>query len=240
MRIIPVLDLMGGRVVHGIGGMRSNYRPIASEVTDSVQPDKVAKDLMMKFGFSEVYIADLDSIQGVGNHGEEIGAILQLGYTVYLDPGIRNSGDLHEKAGEGVRVIVGTETLESLQELRFICDRHPHVVTSLDYKGGLLAADGSLGALDTGDLVKRVCEKGISELIYLDIKKVGSSSGTTSARMVTVIENSTVPVLVGGGIRNSGDIEHLSGLGVEGVLVATCIHSGALSVEDVARLAAGS
>ena len=239
MRIIPVLDLMGGRVVHGIGGLRSEYRPITSEVTDSVEPVKVAEDLMMRFGFSDMYIADLDSIQGVGGHREEIRAIGKLGYNVYLDPGIRNSRDLFEKAGEGIRIVVGTETMESLQELKVICDRHPHVVISLDYKGGLLAADGSLGALVTGDLVKRACESGISELIYLDIERVGRSSGTGSTRMETVIESSTVPVLVGGGIRNSRDIEHLSGLGVDGVLVATCIHSGALSAEDVAGLAAG-
>jgi phosphoribosylformimino-5-aminoimidazole carboxamide ribotide isomerase len=132
---------------------------------------------------------------------------------------------------------VGTETLESLQELERICRIQSHVVVSLDYKGELLARDESLRGIAPRTLVDRVCQAGAAEIIYLDIKRVGTSSGTSSETMETVISTSRVPVLVGGGIRNAEDIEELDGLGVDGVLVATCIHSGELTVQDIEKLA---
>ena len=35
MRIVPVIDLMGGCVVHARGGRRETYRPIRSALTAS-------------------------------------------------------------------------------------------------------------------------------------------------------------------------------------------------------------
>jgi hypothetical protein len=42
MRILPVLDLMNGVVVRGVGGRRSEYRPVASRLAVSADPADVA------------------------------------------------------------------------------------------------------------------------------------------------------------------------------------------------------
>jgi phosphoribosylformimino-5-aminoimidazole carboxamide ribotide isomerase len=228
---------MDGIVVHGVGGNRSQYRPITSQVTGSYLPVEVAGDLKRSFGFSELYIADLDSIQGRGNHARQVEAIRELGYSIYLDPGIMKAGDLASYGSGADRIVVGTETLRSLDELEEVCSMHPYVVVSLDFKGEMmLARDKSLGKMSPKVLVKRVQQAGASEIIYLDLKRVGTSSGTSSKRMETVITSSTIPVLVGGGIRNARDIEDTGDLGADGVLVATCIHTGDLKVVDVERL----
>lgn len=237
MRIIPVLDLLDGNVVHGVAGNRSEYKPITSKVTRSHLPVEVAGDLKRTFGFSQLYIADLNSIQGRGSHWEQIEEIRNMGYTVYLDPGIENASDLASYRGGVDRIVVGTETLGSLRELEGICRMQSHIVVSLDYRGELLARDEFLKGVPPAMLVDKICRAGAAEIIYLDIKKVGTSSGTSSKRMETVISTSQVPVLVGGGIRHSEDIEKLEELGADGVLVATCIHSGELTVRDIEKLA---
>ena len=64
MKVIPVLDLLNGCVVHGIAGMRSSYRPIEnSAITNSIVPIDVVRSFEKKFGFKSFYMADLDLIQ---------------------------------------------------------------------------------------------------------------------------------------------------------------------------------
>jgi phosphoribosylformimino-5-aminoimidazole carboxamide ribotide isomerase len=66
MRVVPVLDLKGGHVVHGVGGRREEYRPVVSRLTDSSAPADVATAFRDRFGLSELYVADLDDIAGTG------------------------------------------------------------------------------------------------------------------------------------------------------------------------------
>ncbi|KXB02062.1 hypothetical protein AKJ43_02585 [candidate division MSBL1 archaeon SCGC-AAA261D19] len=53
-----------------------------------------------------------------------------------------------------------------------------------------------------------------------------------------VMESVRIPVIVGGGIRNTKDILELKRLGVSGVLVATALHKGNIGSEEINRLAA--
>lgn len=239
MRIIPVMDLIGGKVVHGVAGIRSRYRPIKSKVTDSVLPMEVASDLRKLFPFAEIYIADLDAIDQRGSNMADVLALRGLGYVVYLDAGIGGAGDVDSTMQRIDRIVVGTETLESLRELEVICTLHPCVVVSLDYKGDdLLARDRSLMGLGPEKLVDSVCRAGVSEIIYLDLSRVGTDSGVKSSRTERVIAASRVPVLVGGGVRDTSDIQRLGEMGAAGVMVATCIHSGRIGEEDLRRLSA--
>ena len=64
MRIIPVLDIMGGVVVRGVAGRRSEYRPIQSQLCSIAEPATVAQAIVDRFRTIEFYIADLDAIAG--------------------------------------------------------------------------------------------------------------------------------------------------------------------------------
>src|SRR5437868_13104425 len=64
MPILPVIDLMGGQVVRGVAGRREAYRPMVSTLTDSSDPLAVACAFRKRFGFEELYLADLDAIAG--------------------------------------------------------------------------------------------------------------------------------------------------------------------------------
>ena len=61
MKVIPVIDILNGIVVHGVRGKRSEYQPLQSILCYSVEPLEVAKTFKT-LGFSELYIADLDAI----------------------------------------------------------------------------------------------------------------------------------------------------------------------------------
>jgi phosphoribosylformimino-5-aminoimidazole carboxamide ribotide isomerase len=238
MRIIPVLDILDGEVVRGISGERNRYRPIESRITESIDPVQVARDILEYYPFPQIYIADLDRIEGKGDNTDQVQGIMNLGYEVYLDPGIGGAADISQELRDVQHLVVGTETLHSLGELSRICDSHASVVVSLDYKGeGLLTRHQVLRALEPAELVQKICRSGVSEVIYLDLSRVGTGSGVFSKRLAEVASSSTVPLLVGGGIRNSEDVEALEILEVSGVLVASSLHNKELNRDEIVRFA---
>ena len=122
MRIIPVLDILGTQVVHGVKGERNKYAPIQSVLTTSTTPLEVATAFQTNFSISELYVADLDSIMHQKHdfsYLEEI--ISQTKLQIMLDAGI---DDLHlsqELLEYGVKkIIIGTETLHALSNLQEI------------------------------------------------------------------------------------------------------------------------
>ena len=61
LKVIPVIDILDGLVVHAIRGRRQEYQPLKSSLCNSVDPIEVAK-AFKTLGFNELYIADLDGI----------------------------------------------------------------------------------------------------------------------------------------------------------------------------------
>ncbi len=237
LRIIPVLDILDDAVVRGVAGERSRYRPIESKITRSTVPEQVARDLRRIYPFGEIYIADLNAIQGTGSNMEHVILVGDLGYKVMLDAGIGGVGDINPAIRAIDGIVVGTETLGSIRELRVICRLHGEVIASLDFKGDqLLARDRSLMGMSTGALVETVSAAGVAGIIYLDLVRVGMGSGPESARLAKVLEVSELPVIVGGGIRDAADIRQLAGLGAEGVLVATSLHRKTLGPREIGEL----
>ena len=64
VQLIPVIDLMGGQVVRGVGGNRNNYAPVESCFARDPSPGAVARAFAEHFLSTEVYVADLDAIRG--------------------------------------------------------------------------------------------------------------------------------------------------------------------------------
>src|SRR5437879_1133183 len=89
MRVVPVLDLMGGIVVRGVGGRRSEYRPIVSRLTTACEPIAVAEAFRDQFELSELYLADLDAIARKPPSLELFRALRVRGFTLWVDAGLR-------------------------------------------------------------------------------------------------------------------------------------------------------
>ena len=64
MRIVPVLDLKRGTVVHARRGDRAGYAPLCSPLVDGSDPVTVARALCAHTGSDRLYVADLDAIAG--------------------------------------------------------------------------------------------------------------------------------------------------------------------------------
>jgi phosphoribosylformimino-5-aminoimidazole carboxamide ribotide isomerase len=62
---------------------------------------------------------------------------------------------------------------------------------------------------------------------------VGSEKGVNVAFLRKLMKNLKVEVFVGGGVRSIVDVQELNEIGVAGVLLATALHSGKITVEQI-------
>ncbi len=235
MMIIPVMDIKSGKVVHAKAGDREKYRPVKSVLTTSTNPVEVA-NVFKKLGARELYIADLDAIEKEGSNLRSVLEIKKLGFDILIDSGISIARDVEVLADVG-SIVVGTETLQSLDELEKMIEMC-EIVLSLDFKGDkLLTRIKELKNLDAEDLIKFILsyDYDIKRLIYLDLKRVGTSCGVRGERIKKMVKSIPIPLLVGGGINDISDIRRMQTIGVSGVLVATAIHNGRVTKEDIDR-----
>src|SRR5262249_9370008 len=139
MRILPVLDLMHGRIVRGVGGRRHEYRPIQSRLVRSAEPLDVARALRDHFGLTEFYLADLDAIAAAAPALATYAALQADGFTLLADAGLRRASDADPLLAAGVSgLVAGLETLDGPATLGDLVRRvgPARLVFSLDLHDG--------------------------------------------------------------------------------------------------------
>ena len=233
-----MLDLKGGVAVHAVRGQREAYAPVRSVLAESADPLVLARAFLTRLGCRECYVADLDALAGRGDHGPTIRAIGRLGLAVWLDSGISTVSDAERALGHGVaRVIIGTETLRDPRDLPPIVAAVRDAATpagcllSLDlHDGRLLGGSPAVQRLDPVDLALAAWNDGIRTFIVLDLARVGTGQGMKPDVALRLREAlPRAEIVVGGGVRDADDLRELAGRGFDGALVATALHTGAIT-----------
>src|SRR5438128_2463016 len=115
MLILPVLDVMRGQVVRAVGGRRSDYKPLASQLTDSTDPIEVMAAIRERFGWTQFYVADLDAITGGGRPALELFHHHPTAYQLWVDAGVHTVDEAVEvRRAHVAQVVIGSETLADL------------------------------------------------------------------------------------------------------------------------------
>jgi HisA/HisF family protein len=238
MKIVPVLDVLSGQVVHGIGGRRRDYRPIKSRLTSSSQPVDVANALHRHFGFSTFYVADLEAIAAVDPDFSVYAALQRSGYQLWVDAGVAKLSRAVALADAGVaRIIAGLETLPGPQLLAEICHQiRGRTIFSLDLRcGEPLRKDGRWKPAAWA-VLEQAIQVGVEAVLLLDLARVGMRSGTGTEDLCRRLAAAygDVEIIAGGGIRHRDDLRRLEACGVGTALMATALHDGSVSPTDLA------
>ena len=244
MRVIPVIDLLHGQVVHAVKGLRQNYKPVKSVLCDTTDPLGVAKAFRDLLNLNEVYIADLDAIQDAHQirHRKTIKGIARReGMVIILDAGASTVHDVREFIDNGVsKVVIGAETLQSWDAVVDIPSKinHDRLVFSLDLRAGkILSQCPVMSAMEPMEALEYLQSAGWQEVILLDLERVGGGEGVEISLPAEVRKKlPDLHLLVGGGIAHPEELIALKSLGVAGVLIASALHSGIITVRHLSAL----
>jgi HisA/HisF family protein len=218
LQAIPVIDLMGGRVVRARMGDRACYQPLESSLSRTSDPVAVVNGLLSVYPFSTLYAADLDAIQSDGDNLPALRRIraefpaLQL----WVDNGATHPAALEALIGANLGTpVIGSES----QRDGALVGRHSgsaRIVLSLDFRGDAFQGPGQI--LAEPALWPR-------RIIVMTLARVGSSAGPDLARFAAIQSIAGGRKLyAAGGVRDATDLSALKAAGASGALIATALH----------------
>jgi phosphoribosylformimino-5-aminoimidazole carboxamide ribotide isomerase len=229
MQIVPVIDLMGGVVVHARRGDRSNYRPLQSALTPSSEPLEVIAALLGAAPFCAIYAADLDAILHRGDHRALMARILERfpTLTLWLDAGFSDATQVRWLRATPIVPVIGSESLTSLDALSGLLESSPRAILSLDTRD-----DQQLGPA----ALFQQAQLWPQRVIVMTLDRVGAGQGPAFTRLrSTLAQAPGTKVIAAGGVRDTHDLEMLEAMGVHAVLLASAIHDGTLDRATLSR-----
>jgi len=227
MKIIPVIDLMDGKVVRARMGERHLYAPIETPLSPSSEAQDVIAGFLALHPFDAIYIADLDAIEGRAPHDDLIASLRQRfpQLSFWIDSGLRNRESVETALSQGADVVIASESFEDVPALDTY-KTNPRVILSLDFRGDEF--QGTNGLLDPTLWPDRI--------ITMTLARVGSDAGPDFERLQDILDAAGPrKIYAAGGLRGRDDLARLRDMGVAGVLVASALHDGRLSPNDLLK-----
>lgn len=230
MRIVPVLDLKGGVVVHARRGQRADYAPLQSPLVQGSEPVAVARALCAVCHTRTLYVADLDALAGQPADEATLSALGAV-----ADPWVDAGATTPERAAvlerAGVaRNVIGTESIGPGRHVD--PSSAPPLVLSVDLRDGrLISPDPALAGREPAAAASLAQALNVRELLVIDLARVGSGSGPpldAVAELARALPG--VDIYAGGGVRHDDDLRALEAAGAAGALVATALHAGRLTL----------
>jgi phosphoribosylformimino-5-aminoimidazole carboxamide ribotide isomerase len=225
MRIVPVIDIKGGVVVHARRGQRDDYAPLQSPLVQSSEPGEVARALTTLCRTKTLYVADLDALAG-----NPVDETTLAGLASAAEPWVDAGATTPERAAAvhrsgAARNVVGTESLGPNPQIT-----RP-VVLSVDLRDGrLISPDPELADREPKAAAALARALNVSELLVIDLARVGSGLGPplqAVAELAAALPG--VAIYAGGGVRDDADLRALESAGAAGALLATALHEGRIT-----------
>jgi cyclase len=239
VRVIPCLDVAGGRVVKGVNFL--NLR-------DAGDPVELARRYYEQ-GADELTFLDVTAT--VDDRATMYDVVTATAEQVFIPltvgGGVRSRDDVSRLLFSGAdKVGVNSAAIARPELLDEIADRFGAqvLVLSLDVKRSDRAASGFVVTthggrvetdLDALDWARQAINRGVGELLVNSIDADGTKEGFDLELIAAIREFSTVPVIASGGAGSVGDFAPAIAAGADAVLAASVFHDGQLSVGDVKR-----
>ncbi len=239
MRVLPVLDLLGGVVVRGIGGRRHEYQPVQSQLVSSSDPLAVATAFRDRLGLSTLYVADLDGIQRAAPHFTVFQLLAAENFRLLIDAGIRSIQDAAMVLESGAEaVVVGLETCSEPSLLAALVREFgpERIVFSLDLKAGQpLVSNSEWQNCSAIQIANEAIGCGVTQLIVLDLASVGEECGPSTVNLCLAVRDIAphIRLITGGGIRSREDLRTLQASGIDDVLLSTSLHNKSIQRADI-------
>ena len=237
-RIIPCLDVAGGRVVKGV-----NFK----DLVDAGDPVELAKKYNLE-GADELTFLDISA--SIEERATTLEIVRQTAEQVFIPltvgGGIRSAENVNELLRAGAdKVSINTAAISRPELINEISDRFGNQVLVLsvdarraDTKSGFeVTTHGGRNSsgLDALAWIEEGILRGVGEILLNSMDADGTKSGFDIEMLKAVREISSVPVIASGGAGKISDFAEAIKAGADAVLAASVFHFGEFTIADVKK-----
>ncbi len=241
-RIIPCLDVAGGRVVKGV-----NFK----NLVDAGDPVELAK-LYGAAGADELTFLDISA--SVEDRKTTLDVVSRTAEQVFIPltvgGGIKSADDVNQLLRAGAdKVSVNTAAILRPELINEISDRFGNqvLVLSVDARRGdtpsgfeVTTHGGREGTgRDALDWIEEGIERGIGEILLNSMDADGTRDGYDLEMTVRVKAISSVPVIASGGAGTLEDFAHALEAGADALLAASVFHFQTFTIAEVKEFLIG-
>jgi cyclase len=240
-RIIPCLDVAGGRVVKGV-----NFK----DLVDAGDPVELAKKYNLE-GADELTFLDISA--SIEERATTLEIVRQTAEQVFIPltvgGGIRSAENVNELLRAGAdKVSINTAAISRPELINEISDRFGNqvLVLSVDARraktksGFEVTTHGGRNSsgLDALAWIEEGILRGVGEILLNSMDADGTKSGFDIEMLKAVREISSVPVIASGGAGKISDFAQAIEAGADAVLAASVFHFGEFTITDVKKVLA--
>jgi cyclase len=237
-RIIPCLDVAGGRVVKGV-----NFR----DLVDAGDPVELAKKYGLE-GADELTFLDISA--SVEERATTLDMVRKTAEQVFIPltvgGGIRSAENVNELLRAGAdKVSINTAAIARPQLINEISDRFGNQVLVLsvdarraDTKSGyeVTTHGGRQSAgIDALAWIEEGISRGVGEILLNSMDADGTKAGFDIEMLRAARAVSSVPIIASGGAGKLSDFGDAISAGADAVLAASVFHFGDLTISDVKK-----
>lgn len=234
-RIIPCLDVSGGRVVKGVEFV--NLRDCGEPVDAALRYADQGADEICWLNITAGEESWRDLLGQVAQAGTRIDVPLTVGGGVNDEPHVR------DLLGAGAdKVSINSAALDRPELVTECAERHGSqcIVVAIDARSngaGTWEAVASGGRRPTGrDAIAwaiEAVERGAGELLVTSMDQDGTQAGYALDLYARLLDAVDVPIIASGGASGPGDIADVLEAGVSAALAASIFHDAISTVEEV-------
>ena len=233
MRVIPAIDVLGGRCV------RLRQGDYADATVYDHDPAEAARSFL-DAGASRIHVVDLDAARGIPR-AESADAVRRIvvkcrdaGCDIEVGGGVRTVDGAMTWLNAGAAfVVLGSVAARDPVVATAICEAtEGRVLLGLDVRAGVARVQGwTEDGRTAAELLTAWREWGAAGVIYTDTTRDGLMTGPDLEGLRVCRELYAGPVFLSGGISSLADISACSAAGAAGVVVGKAFYEGRIDLD---------
>lgn len=239
MMVVPAIDILGSKRVEVVSH--------TVEKTFEADPSEIAVS-WEKAGARMIHLVDIDAALNTGRSNRDIikKTISSVRIPVQVAGGIRSSSQAEEFLSAGAsRIVVRPRpfSMDMAKDFQGL----ENIVLGIDYlEKNVLRDIGRSGVKvseqEAASWVSRLGDlMGLRGVLVTDVGAEGSMGGLRgdTIRFLSLLRETGLELMYAGGISCLEEVSTLRGLGLSGIVVGKALYNGALSFNDLRRVAEG-
>lgn len=234
MKLIPAIDLMGGKIVRLTKGKAETAKSYEAQFGTPLQ----AAERWKAEGAGKLHIIDLDAAFGIGDNRAVIAEITKnISLPIQVGGGIRSYETAEKLLKIGVaQVILGSVAFSDPSVITKIQTRfgRDSVIVALDNEEGRIMVEGwqTATAMTVDDALQKYTHLKVETYLITSIAQDGMLNGPDLQTLSAASMFPKAKIIAAGGIGSIGDLAALKQIGCSGAVIGKALYEGRFTLKE--------